>query len=257
MKRAAFPTALVLLTPFAAVAQTAAFEVASVKLDVLPPGTFYFGFATSVARIQISGNRVALKGTLGGLVAAAFDVKAYQISGAPVWKDPRNNDAVFQVDARTPGDAAPPIEQVRQCLRALLADRFQLKLHRDTAVLPVYELVVGKNGPKLKESAGDAESRASGGPGGVFRLRAYNRSMADLIAVLSGSLDRPVIDKTGLAGHYDFDLEYVRGNPDAADGADDRSIFTAVQQQLGLKLVPANQPFPIVVIDHAERPSAN
>jgi uncharacterized protein (TIGR03435 family) len=236
------------------------FEVASVKLDVLPPGTFRFassnGGATSAPRI--SGNRISISLNLAGLVAAAYNVKAYQVAGAPHWSDSRGGDEFYRIDARTEGDGTPSLDYVRQCLQSLLADRFQLRVHRQTADLPIYNLVVGRNGSKLKESAGDGEPLASGGPGGLFRIRAFNRSIADLINLLMANVDRPVLDKTGLAGRYDYTLEYTRSNPDVgADNPDDRSIFAAVQQQLGLKLVPATGPIEIVFIDHAEKPSAN
>jgi len=252
---------LVLLATRALCGQTAAsgFEVASVKLDVLPPGTFRFAGANGAVTLpRISGNRIGITLSLAGLVAAAYNVRAYQVAGAPHWEDRRGAEEFYRIDARTEGDGTPTLDYVRQCLQDLLADRFQLRVHRQTADLPVYNLVVGKKGSKLKESAGDGAPLASVTPGGLLRVGAFNRSMADLINLLMASVDRPVLDKTGLTGRYDFTLEYTRGNPDAvSDNPDDRSIFVAVQEQLGLKLVPATGAIEVVIIDHAERPSAN
>jgi uncharacterized protein (TIGR03435 family) len=132
-----------------------AFEVASVKTNELPPGTFRFATQSSVPAIKISGNRVTTQGSLLGLAAAAYNLRAFQIFGAPRWTDKRGGDQVFDIAAKTEGDGTPSLGQVRQMLRTLLADRFQLKLHRETKELLVYDLVVAKNGPKLRESSGD------------------------------------------------------------------------------------------------------
>lgn len=235
-----------------------AFEVASVKAVDLPPGTFPFGDRAAPA-IHISGNRVTTRASISGLVLAAYDLKGFQISSAPDWTDRRGRLQLYDISAKTEGEGTPTLDQVRQMLRTMLADRFQLKLHSETKELPVYDLVVGKNGPKLKESAGDTSPpRPATFSGPLIRLNLSNTSMADLIRYLGANVDRPVLDKTGLTGRYDFTLEFTRSPGVALDSPDaDNSIFSAVQLQLGLKLVAAKEPTEIFVVDHAERPSAN
>lgn len=128
------------------------FDVASVKqLDQsIEPGRPDLSFVgTSGKLAKIEGNRVTLKGTLRAFIAAAYDVKDYQISAAPPWADV----LIHAIDAKTAGDAAPTQEQVRPMLQSLLADRFQLKLHRETKELPVYHLTQGKKNIGLKPAA--------------------------------------------------------------------------------------------------------
>jgi uncharacterized protein (TIGR03435 family) len=263
MKRIIVLAGLVLSTALVGLGQPApatAFEVASVKPVEFPRGTFPFGDWT-VPAIHISGNRVTTRSSLNGLVAAAYNLKPFQISGAPHWTDTMGRLQLYDLTAKTEGEGTPTMDEVCLKLQALLADRFQLKLHRETKELPVYDLVVGKNGPKLKESAGDTSPRQPATLSGpLVRLNFSNRSMADLVRFLATNVDRPVLDKTGLTARYDFSLEFTRSNPDvvALDSPDaDNSIFSAVQRQLGLKLVPAKEPTEMFVVDHVERPSAN
>jgi uncharacterized protein (TIGR03435 family) len=236
-----------------------AFEVASIKPYQLPPNAFAFGANGSAVRI--SGNRVTTRGSLINLVIAAYNVKDFQVSSASGWADKLDRDQLFDITAKTEGESAPTLDQVRPMLQTLLADRFQLKLHRENKELPVYDLVVGKNGSKLKESAVDASPKQPvtfSGP--LVRFKFSSRSLADLVGILAVNVDRPVLDKTGLTGRYDFTLEFTRSNPDVVplDSPEaDKSIFSAVQEQLGLKLAPAKEPMEILVIDHAERPAEN
>jgi uncharacterized protein (TIGR03435 family) len=233
-----------------------AFEVASVKLHPLLPGSFGFGPGNA---IRIAGNRITLdRNTLTGLVMTAYNVKDFQIFGMPEWT--RNREQLYDIAAKTEGEAATTMELVRPMLQTLLADRFQLKLHSETKELPVYNLVIDKKGPKLKESVGARPPKPVTFSGLSIGLNLLDKSMADLIAIIAGYVDRPVLDKTGLAGRYDFTLEFTHSNPDLVprDSPDaDRSIFTALQEQLGLKLAPAKEPTDFLVIDRAERPSEN
>jgi uncharacterized protein (TIGR03435 family) len=260
MKGTVALTGLVLLAPPVDMAQTAAapaFEVASVKLHEFPRGFFPFG-EWYPRPLQINGNRVTTQNSIKGLVAAAYNVRNFQIVNAPDWTDSARRLQLFDVNAKTEGEGTPALDQVRLMLQGLLADRFQLKFHRETKSLPVYNLVVGKNGPKLQESGAEASPpRPPSAVAALGRIQVSNKSMEDLAVMLASSVDRPVLDKTGLTGHYDFTLEFTRGNPDLPADADDRSVFAAIQQQLGLKLVPANEPATILVIEHVEKPSAN
>ena len=158
-----------------------------------------------------------------------------------------------------------PEDVLRQMLRVLLADRFKLSFHHDMKQLPAYALVVGKNGTKMKpRTPGD------GGPGFrlVFqgaRLPGRNASIGQLIFVLQSQvLDRPVLDQTGLTGNFDFDLSWMPnetqfGGRGAAIPADPDSpdIFTAIQEQLGLKLEAQKGPVDVLMIDRTESPSPN
>lgn len=231
-----------------------AFEVASVKPERLPKGTY--GWGTGGA-IRIGGNRVTTSGTLAGLVMAAYDLKEYQISGAPNWSDESGGRQYFDISAKVEGEGAAPVDQVRRMLQTLLAERFQLNVHRETRDLPVYDLILGKNGTRMKEQVGDKKpTRATTVAGLSMRFKFENETIDTLISTLAPNVDRPVLDETGLTGGYDFTFEYERRDPRIGDPS--RSmIFEAVQEQLGLKLAPAMEPLEFLVIDSVERPSAD
>jgi uncharacterized protein (TIGR03435 family) len=168
-------------------------------------------------------------------------------------------------------------------LRPALADRFKLKVHTETKQLPVYKIVLAKGGSKLKEAtAGDTYANGIKGPDGVGRpgmmrfgpgqLTAQAVPMTSLTNMLSQQLHRTVLDKTGLTGKYDLELNWTpdqgadpmfkgpEGSPQRGDAAPDSSgpsIFTALQEQLGLKLQSAKGPVETLVIDHVEMPSEN
>jgi uncharacterized protein (TIGR03435 family) len=236
------------------------FEVASVRPYEFAPNML--GVTTlGASKILISGNRVTSRGSLLGLLMAAYGVRDFQISGDPGWTDKLGRQQFFDIAAKTEGDATATADQVRQMLQSLLADRFQLRVHRETKESPVYDLVVGKNGSKLKEHIGDTGPAEPVLQSGLLtRFKYSNRPIADLVALITRNVDRPVLDRTGLAGGYDFTLEFTWGNPELVprDSPDaDRSIFSALQQQLGLKLVAAKEPIEVLVIDHVEKPSEN
>ena len=156
---------------------------------------------------------------------------------------------------------APPLE-FRQMLQTLLAERVNLKVHREMKEMPVYALVVGKNGPKLKESALDASSAdnrvgVNGRNQSMTASAATMEKLADTIRNIFFT-DRPVLDKTGLTGTYAFKIEAtpefrINNSPELSD----ISVFTAVQEQLGLKLEPQKAMMEILVVDHIEKPSGN
>lgn len=211
------------------------------------------------------------------IIEIAYGVRQDLISGGPGWV----NSTGFDVEAKVAGSDLEAFKKLspRQrssLLQTLLADRFQLKLHHETRVLPMYDLVVAKGGPKLKASvpvstppdtASDASKNSDAakprgmmtmGPG-MFKGEAL--PMKVLANNLSSILEHTVVDKTGLSGDYDFDLKWTpEGTAPAADnGATDSgaSIFTAVQEQLGLKLQSTKGPVDTLVIDHVELPSQN
>jgi uncharacterized protein (TIGR03435 family) len=149
-------------------------------------------------------------------------------------------------------------------LQTLLADRFSLQIHRETKPLPVYLLTVAKNGPKLKAAAqpgnGSVLWGLAGKPSGEasVHLTAKAASLPRLADSLSNIAGRPVLDQTGLNGSFDFTLEYAsEANTPGATPFAGPALFTAFQEQLGLKLEATRAPLEILVIDHVEKPSPN
>ncbi len=236
--------------------QIPAFEVATVKPT--PAATRIIGDLFSYP----GGRVVGIRCTPKQLVEEALQVRTYQVKGGPAWM----RDEYFDIDARPPAGSKSSKSTVRraslnaeqrQMLLALLADRFQLKCHRETQVGPVYFLVRTKKPLKLKEPEHKDDRSWAGDPdGGAFiggGVAGQNVSMAEFAARLSGRLERPVIDRTGLSGSYDFKALYNAGDeqPDVA-----ASILISIQE-LGLKLEAGKGPVETIFIDKADRPSEN
>ena len=221
--------------------------------------------------------------TLKQVLLRTQKLRAFQLS-VPAWFDTEHYDIAAKVSAGTTDD------QFAIMIQNLLVQRFGLKLHHETREFSAYDLVVAKGGPKLQQSdrsvaqaprrPGNTAADADGFPvlragsrdlisstiEGHVRLSASHQPIASLVNMLNNQLGRPVRDKTGLTGTYDFKLDYSmeglvsrkqRGglpalsSPDSGDGAP--SIFTALQQRLGLKLVQTRSPFDVLVVDHAEK----
>lgn len=237
-----------------AAAPAPAFDVASVKLTLersAGSGLPYSGFlGTAGNPIKIAGNRVTLDGTLNVLIMAAYNVKDYQVIGGPPWADAN----VFSIVAKTGGEDTPRLEQVRPMFQALLADRFQLKLHPGKTELSVYHLVVAKKSPKLKPSAPGEKFGQTFDPStpGTLRSSFTKITMTDFVHLVSVYADRPVIDKTGLDGEYDYSIEWSTQSGDVK-----RAIMAAVQEQLGLKYEAVKEPVDALVIDHVDKLSPN
>jgi len=242
-----------------------AFEVASVKVHEFPPGMMGLQIG-GPSQLHISGNRVNTMGSLEMLVMAAYHGKLHQVSGGPKWTDRAGNPLVFDIDARVEGEGVAAMEQVRLMLQSLLAERFHLQIHQENKEVPVYALTVDKGGPKLKESAPGTETKAAGSfSRGNWKNSYTNMSMGELTTHIASNFDRPLLDRTGLTGSYDFLLEYRATNlyvsPEQAAAAAQRAdagptIFTALQL-LGLKVVQTRGPVEMTIIDSAEKPSAN
>jgi len=184
-----------------------------------------------------------------------------QIVGAPEWVSTDRYDITARVGrALAARPQAELYSQLPALLQTLLEDRFKLKVHHETRELPVFVLTLAKSdgtlGPRLRRSSVDC-SAASDRCGIRFRPPAHlsgtSVSVESLANLLSGSVERVVVDRTGLRGAYDIDLEW---SPDPS-AADTRSIAAAVQEQLGLKLEPSRAPIDALVIDHVERPTEN
>jgi len=266
-------------------AQTAEFEVASIK-PMAPPGAgmpLRFGSfggpgTNDPGRFTCTGCSIMM------LITFAYDVQRYQVSGPETI-----NTEVFEIAAKIPAGANRA--EFRHMLQNLLADRFKLKLHRESKETQIYKLVVAKNGPKLKESSAAPESiqeplppgqvkrDAEGYPvlpagrsvmamaPGRARVQGARETMAQLANRLSLFLSRPVTDATGLSGKYDYVLSFApemgrglglglppAGGPPPASSEDSGpTIFAALQEQLGLKLEPNKGPVDLLVIDHVEK----
>jgi uncharacterized protein (TIGR03435 family) len=156
----------------------------------------------------------------------------------------------FEVTGKAPPET--PDDQLRLMLQALLKDRFRITMHTEQREITHYELVVGKNGPKLKESTvGPGEATGTARLDGI---RSNRMQMNKLAMLLSRMARMPVLDKTGLTGFYQFDLRYANEvSPGPEETPAGPSIFTAVQEQLGLKLESKKGPVEVLVIDHAEK----
>jgi uncharacterized protein (TIGR03435 family) len=257
-----------------------AFEVASVRentssetrrrIEVLPGGQFN-----------------AINMTLREILSIAYPTEggrfrhANQLVGGPGWIESARFDIIAKVegtrgvDTNKPGFAASAadreaVERARLMLRNLLAERFKLRLHVETRQMPIYQLVMAKStgelGPDFKKATTDcmeewkrqgrpdARALACGSMQGarVGRMTGYAVEMGPLVADLYNWTGRLVVDRTGLTGRFDLTLNWA---PEGTTDTDAPSIFTAVQEQLGLKLEPATGPVEVLVIDSAERPT--
>jgi uncharacterized protein (TIGR03435 family) len=236
-----------------------AFEVATVKPVDSDPKSGRF------ITMQGSNRFVEKDYTLKLLIAAAYDLNPRTISGGPAWIETDHYDIL----AVTPGDIRPDHDEQMTMLRSLLADRFKLTFHREPKVFSIYQLELAKSGPKLKESTAHPDDPVVVGPGVVYPQRIVlpgrNATMGNLVSLLQRAiLDRPVVDKTGLSGRYDFDLEWAPDEtqfggdiPPATAAATSPPLFEAIQQELGLKLEATKGPVDALVVDRAERPAAN
>jgi uncharacterized protein (TIGR03435 family) len=217
----------------------------------------------------IRGQEVSsLNVTVGWMIKLAYNVHANQISRAPAWLNSERYDTVGRSD--TPGE--PGRDQMKLMFRGLLADRFQLRFHIERKELPVYAMVVAKGGPKITVSQDDPKAFPGIGFGrapGVISLVGRNTGLNGVANGLqSNILDRPVVDQTGLTGRYDLLLRFTPDEnqlaafgglaPASATDLDaPPDIFTAFEQQLGLKLQPTKALVDVMVIEKIERPSPN
>jgi uncharacterized protein (TIGR03435 family) len=264
-----------LLAATVSYAQTqSSFEVASIK----PSNS---ADRRPLIRNEPGGRFTAANVTAKRLIKWAYNIKDFQISGGPGWM----GSDLFDIAAKPEGSAKPV--QIPRMVQSLLADRFQLVTRRETKEMPVYTLVVAKNGPKFKDASdsdpniidlGNRPDLAGRGARPRFtiirrgRLTAQGATMAGLAFDLSDFLGRAVVDKTGLAGTYDLKLEWVpdeyqvamfsaMGVPEGFGAPppdwQGPSLFTALEEQLGLKLDSQKGPVEIFVIERIEKPTEN
>jgi uncharacterized protein (TIGR03435 family) len=234
-------------------AAAANFEVASVK--PAQPNPTGFGIVR-----MLPGNQtyIAQNVPLRLIMTVAYTVTDRQISGGPDWMNTERWDITAKADRRRTN------EEMHDMLARLLEERFQLKVRREKREMPVWVLTVDKGGPKLQEhDAADLDHPPFGaGPNGRG-FAGRNVKMDYLAFFLSRLLDRNVIDRTGLTKNYDVTLDFARDFGPRPEGApapppqEGPTIFTALKEQLGLKLEAAKGPVEYLVVERAERPAAN
>jgi bla regulator protein blaR1 len=218
----------------------------------------------TVVDVTPGGTLHAVNATLKDLIETAYDVRSFQIEGAPRWADANEYDVDATPGTHQQGAAASRLgwTNVRFQVQALLKDRFQLQLHPETRIAPIYSPAIAKAG--IKSSGLSAtQSPQRGITAGQGTMLGEAASMTQLAYKLSRLLQRPVVNNTALAGNYDFKLEWTPDlSPSAPDGQPVEtslgpSLFSALQQQLGLRLEATKGPMDVIVIDHVDKPSEN
>jgi uncharacterized protein (TIGR03435 family) len=244
----------------------------------VPPGQSAPAFEVASVKTNTSG---AAEGSLGPrpggygatnvplriVIVRAYQLRPFQVVGGPSWIDSER----FDLDARA--SASQSHDEVLAMLQALLAERFKLVVRRETREQPVYALVTARHdglfGPQLKRSTTECSSRTAADPTGPCRmggsftgrsgsLQGVGQPLTQLATHLGTAADRIVLDRTGLAGTFDFTLTWKSGGfgVSRVGAADDGpSLFTALQEQLGLELEPARGPVEVLVIDSVARPT--
>jgi uncharacterized protein (TIGR03435 family) len=233
------------------------FEVATVKpSNPDAPGKLF----------TVRGREVlTINTTLSDLITMAYNLHVRQVSGGPSWME---NDK-FDITGRPQAEGVPNTDQLRGMIRSLLTDRFKLTTHTEKKDLPAYVLTVGNRGHKLTPNT----SNPNGLPGLLFKglgmLPVVNATLEDFARVMTQAvLDRPVVDKTGLKGRFDFTLNWtpdesqfrsmgVRVPPPTDNPNAPPNLFTAIQEQLGLRLESTTAAVDVLVIDRVEKPSEN
>jgi uncharacterized protein (TIGR03435 family) len=242
------PSPVVPIAPMAADAHPS-FAVATIKPhDPNYPRRQGWGFRGD--RVEIDNQ------TIGSMMMYAYSINPHQIADLPEWAD----KAAYDVEGITDTPGQPNLRQQQDMLQKLLADRFGLKFHREQRPLNVYAIQVAKGGPKLKPAAhpeSQPGQRASQ-QGAALCNKMSNVAMTDFVLDMQFFVeDRPLVDQTGLTGRFDITLCYTpdearNTDPDAPPG-----LFTAIQEQLGLKLQPVKAPVDVFVIDAVQKPSEN
>jgi len=235
----------------------AVFEVATIKPSIPDrPGKVFTVKGRQVLTINTTAN---------DLITFAYDLHARQIVGGPPWMESEKYDVTGQPESQ----GTPSRVQLSAMMKKLLEDRFKFTFHREKRELPVYAITVAPGGPKLTKN----DNNPNGLPGLFFKglgtLPGMNATMGDLAGVMQTAvLDRPVIDKTGIQGRYDFTLRWtpddsqfvnmgVRVPPPSNDPDAPPGLFTAFQEQLGLKLESTKGPVEVLVVDRIDKPSEN
>ena len=225
------------------------FEVATIKPSKEDPEGRGFSFSIKGSRVTTTNT------TVKELITFAYRLHKNQIVDGPDWLGTNR----FDVDGVPDVAGRPNDKQFRMLFQRLLAERFKLVFHPDKKELSVYALTVGKNGAKLAKTVHSPNDPVDFHFHGLGALTVGNSTMRDFCdGMQAGVTDRPVVDRTGLTGRYDFNLNWTlddsraTNDPNAPPG-----LFTAIQEQLGLKLQPAKALADVVVLDHVEKPEEN
>ena len=236
------------------------FDVATIKpSEPNKPGKA-FGFR--------AGHFVTINTNVNDLIAFAYGLHSKQIIDAPAWF----GTDLFDIEGKPDAEGRPNQKQMGLMVQKLLADRFKLTFHHDQRELSVYVIGVASSGPKMTKSTAGPNDPSGFGLRGLGDLSVRNLTMKGFATWMqSGVMDRPVVDQTGLTDRYDFQLKWTpdesqfaqfRGTgavvpPPTEDAKAPPALYTAIQEQLGLKMGPAKAPDDVIVIDHVEKPSAN
>jgi uncharacterized protein (TIGR03435 family) len=231
-------------------AKTPSFDVASVRSSPIAKAG---GEGSRRENIQSEPGSLTMRNvSLSSCIQWAYDVRPYQVTG-PEWM----RDERYDISAKS--DSPVKQDQLRLMLQGLLAERFQVSLHRQTRDLPAYVLLVGKNGSKLHPSASEGDPVLKGGK---LNLMAERMPLSQFTDLLAGPLQAPVIDMTGLTGRFDFTLDltsylapYLQQEHKPGDPPPDLAaiVITALQEELGLKLEQRKMPIEMLVVDRAEK----
>ena len=197
------------------------------------------------------------------LITFAYSINPHEILNRPDWLDTK-----YDIVAQPDGEGQPSLQQWQIMMQKLLTERFKFSYRRDKKEASIYVLTVSKNGPKLlAPSTGDPKGPPNLAMPARGRFRGRNATMPDfVVGELQGWLDRPVVDQTGIQGRYDFGLNWtpddfqasrLGGVPTPRDSTEFPDLFTAIQEQLGLRLESTKGSVDVMVIDRVERPSEN
>ena len=193
--------------------------------------------------------------TLQRCIIGAYSIGPHQVIGGPDWVYTDRWDILAKADQPIDDD-----DILNQMLQALLADRFQLTLHRETRILPAYVLEVDKHGPKMERAdPGDSDTNTSTSNTGRVRIDVKRTGMDAFAQILARKMDLPVVNQTGLTGIFNFNLRWTLDSAPPSDRqtADNVSIYAALPEQLGLRLRAAKAPVEVLAIDHVEKPTPN
>ena len=206
---------------------------------------------------HINGHRIFVENQpLSTILSVAYAIHRSQIVDAPAWFD---HDR-FDIEGVPDLPGSPDLKQLQEMLQKLLADRFQLRFHRDRRELSVYAITLAKSGPRLTKSAGDPNGlpdEVAFGRGSQRIMKFTNSAISDLALNLQDSLEKPVVDATSLPGRVAFTLTWALASAKPSESNAAPGLFTAFQEQLGLKLLSTRIPTDVLIIEHVERPSEN
>jgi uncharacterized protein (TIGR03435 family) len=224
-----------------------AFEVATIRPS--NPEKTQLGF-------NLRGHRIAIENvTVAEMITFAYSLHPKQVVDEPAWV----STAKYDIDGVPDVEGQPNLRQYQRMVQKVLADRFDLKFHREKRNFSIYAVTVAKGGAKLAKTA-DPDSvpdQTGNGHGSQHSMRFTNTTIENFILGTQYFLDRPMVDQTGLTGYYDITLRWSTDDGPASDPSAPPGFFTAIQEQLGLKLEPTKGPSDVFAIDQIEHPTAN